>query len=93
MKIKKRNGWRSFDKDFGKWYEFNNSPDWIRQKNWISKELVKRNLIKKSQLLNMWTAFSVLTRNCSSWNFQSEVLSFITLCMNEEIGEDLDLLV
>jgi hypothetical protein len=90
MKVKERKGWKSLDKDFEKWYKDHGSPDWKSQKRWLSKELVKRSFIKEEQLPEMWVTFQTLTSGCSLWKVQSKILSFITLCLNEEIGEDLD---
>ena len=89
MKVKERKGWKSLNKDFQKWYKSNGAPDWKEQKRWLSKELVKREFITDKQLLSMWAVFHALTDDCSNWEFQSKVLSFITLCMDEEIGESL----
>lgn len=89
MKVKARNGWKSLEKDFLNWFQDKKSPEWKSQKQWLSRELIKRSFIKEKQLLNMWAVFNILTDNCSSWKFQSEILSLITLCMDEEVGEDL----
>lgn len=93
MKVKERKGWKNLDKDFNEWYNSNSRPGWNKQKKWLSKELLKRNFIQEAQLLNMWAVFHTLTNICSSWKVQSKILSFITLCMSEEIGEDLESLV
>jgi hypothetical protein len=89
MRVKERKGWKSLDKDFESWFKSNNDPEWKSQKRWLSRELVKRGFVKEKNLLNMWAVFHTLTDNCSSWKVQSKILSFITLCMDEEIGEDL----
>lgn len=89
MKVKERKGWKNLDKDFKSWYEEHTAPEWKIQKRWLSKELVKREFIKEEQLSEMWVTFGVLTDGCSDWKVQSNILSFITLCMNKEIGEDL----
>lgn len=89
MKVKERRGWKSFDKDFGDWYQDNNCPDWKKQKRWLSKELVKRNFIEEDQLFDMWAVFHILTDDCSYWEVQSKILSLITLCMDKDNGEDL----
>jgi len=89
MKVKERKGWENLDKDFQNSYEKHAAPEWKIQKRWLSKELVKRGFIKEEQLSEMWVTFSVLTDGCSDWKVQSKILSFITLCMNKEIGEDI----
>ena len=89
MKVSERKGWSSLNKDFAKWYEDNVHPEWKSQKRWLSKELLKRNFIKEKQLVEMWAIFHSLTEICSDWKTQGKILSFITLCMNEEIGENL----
>lgn len=95
MKVKERKGWKQLDTDLENyWYnsEFKLAT-WTQQKKWLSKELVKRNFVKQKQLKTMWFIFEELTDSCSRWPFQSKVLSFITLCLDKEIGEDLHLLI
>lgn len=89
MKINQRKGWSSLNKDFNDWYQEHNCPEWKRQKKWLGKELVNRGFIKEDQLFDMWAVFTILTSNCSTWKVQNKILSFITICMDEEIGEDL----
>lgn len=93
MKVKERKGWKALDKDFAKWYKDKGAPDWKKQKKWLAKELIERDFIQEKQLLNMWSMFHILTNNCSSWKIQSKILSFITLCMNKDIGEDLSSMI
>lgn len=90
MKVKERTGWKSLDKDFAKWYEENNSPEWKSQKRWFSRKLVKRQFIQEEQLPEMWVTFHTLTDSCSNWKVQSKILSLITLCLDKNIGEDLE---
>jgi len=89
MIVKERKGWSNLNIAFGKWYSNDACPSWTKQRNWLSKELVKRNFIKEKQLPEMWTVFQQLTDNCSLWKFQSKVLSFITLCFDKNLGEDI----
>lgn len=94
MKVKERKGWKSLDKDFNFWFEKSgDDPSWKRQKHWLSQELVKRSFVKENQLSNMWAVFHTLTDGCSDWKVQSKILSFVTLCLDKEVGEDLDKLV
>jgi|SRR5271166_2519734 len=93
MKIKERTGWKSLEKDFDNWYQDKNHPEWKSQKRWLSKELVKRSFIQEENLFDMWAVFHILTDNCSSWKVQSKILSLITLCMDTEVGEDLEALI
>ena len=90
MRVQERKGWKAMDKNFARWYRDNGHPEWGKQKQWLSKELVKRSFIEEDRLLDMWAIFNTLTGDCSSWKVQSKILSLITLCMNENIGEDLD---
>jgi hypothetical protein len=89
MKVKERKGWKTLDKDFQSWYKKHAAPEWKIQKRWLSKELVNREFLKEEQLSEMWVTFGALIDNCSDWKVQSKILSFITLCMNKEIGDSL----
>ncbi len=93
MVIKAPKGWGKLNRDFNKWYRTAAKrppgPEWRRQRNWLSKELVARKFTKEKQLLNMWTAFQILTDNCSAWKVQSKLLSLIVLCLDPDVGEDL----
>lgn len=93
MKVKERKGWKKLDNALQKWYVSAGRPSWTKQRNWLSKELVKRNFIKESQLPEMWTVFQQLTDNCSSWTFQSKILSFVTLCFDKDLGESIGELI
>jgi len=81
------------EKDFSRWYKDKGCPEWKKQKRWLSKELVKKGFIKEEQLFDMWAAFHILTDGCSVLKVQSKILSLITLCMDEEVGEDLYALI
>lgn len=90
MNVKEIKGWTKLNSDFGKWYGANGSPSWVRQRNWLSKELIKRGFIDEEQLPEMWVLFTSLTDGCSTWKVQSKILNIIVLCLDKDIGEDLD---
>jgi hypothetical protein len=83
MKVKERKDWKNLNTTFNKWYLAESHPSWVRQKNWLSKELIKRWFVEKAQLSKMWNIFQQLTDNVSEWKVQSKILSFIILCLNK----------
>lgn len=89
MKIKEIKGWPKLNSDFGKWFNSQGCPSWIRQRNWLSKELIKRKFIEEKQIYGMWHLFETLTGNCSDWKFQNKILSLVILCLDQKIGEEI----
>ncbi len=88
--MKLRKGWKKLNKDFDLWAKANNYPDWNKQKKWLSTHIVYREFTKEEDLPKMWELFDELVQGLSSWETQSKVLNFVTLVLDDEIGESLE---